>query len=240
MKKVIKRSIYLSIFFIFITIIVFLIYVSDYYHGDENAIKALESNDLVKVSKQDYGYFFDGYSDDNALIFYPGGKIECISYAPLLSELASNGIDVFLLEMPFNLAILDINKANIILDRYDYKNIYVGGHSFGGVISSMYAYDNYEYINGVILISSYANRKLNDDLEVILINGSEDKILTINDYEKNLINLPKNNKEYIIEGGNHSNFGSYGIQKGDGISNISHSKQINETVEIIINEMTNN
>ena len=40
-----------------------------------------------------------------------------------------------------------------------------------------------------------------------------------------------------IAGGNHSQFGSYGIQKGDGIAQITPEEQIRKTVESIRKEI---
>ena len=43
-----------------------------------------------------------------------------------------------------------------------------------------------------------------------------------------------NNTEYIIDGGNHAYFGCYGEQKGDGKALITRDKQINLTVNKIL------
>ena len=40
------------------------------------------------------------------------------------------------------------------------------------------------------------------------------------------VNLPKDTEFYIIEGGNHSQFGDYGFQKGDNIADISLEEQL--------------
>lgn len=36
-----------------------------------------------------------------------------------------------------------------------------------------------------------------------------------------------------IKGGNHAQFGDYGVQKGDGVASISRGEQQNQTVEAI-------
>ena len=56
--------------------VAFGVYVSSYYRADETALAALASDEAVQVSRQDYGWFFDGPSADTALIFYPGAKVE--------------------------------------------------------------------------------------------------------------------------------------------------------------------
>ena len=78
---------------------VFLIYVSVYYRADAAAEEALRTDEVL-VEKTDYGWYFDGPSEDTALIFYPGGKVEYTSYSPLMKKLAQEGIFCVLLKMP--------------------------------------------------------------------------------------------------------------------------------------------
>ena len=52
-------------------------------------------------------------------------------------------------------------------------------------------------------------------------------------YESSKENFPAVSEEYIIDGGNHAQFASYGMQKGDGIATISPDNQVSETSEII-------
>ena len=47
-------------------------------------------------------------------------------------------------------------------------------------------------------------------------------------------NVPANAEEFVIEGGNHAQFGSYGKQKGDGESSITGEAQIAITVDVIV------
>ena len=41
-------------------------------------------------------------------------------------------------------------------------------------------------------------------------------------------------EEVVIDGGCHAYFGMYGVQKGDGLPNISNEKQIKITVDSIV------
>ena len=52
--------------------IAFLVYTQQYYHADESASCSLESDETVKVVQTDYGWLFDGPSETDAIIFYPG------------------------------------------------------------------------------------------------------------------------------------------------------------------------
>jgi len=46
--------------------------------------------------------------------------------------------------------------------------------------------------------------------------------------------LPDGSREYVIQGGNHAQFGNYGKQDGDGIAGISSDEQQHSTVELIL------
>ncbi len=213
---------------------VFLIYTGQYYHADQRAYDKLVSNETVKVFRTDYGYFFDGPSEEEAFIFYPGAKVEETAYAPLCRELADAGIDVCLVKMPFHLAFFGMNAAEDIMAEYDYTHWYLGGHSLGGAIAASFAAKHAEGLDGLILLAAYSASHQSDTLMTLLIYGSQDEVLDHEKYQESLKNLPGVYTEYVIEGGNHAQFGSYGPQKGDGTPLISAEQQIDETVRAIL------
>ena len=169
------------------------------------------------------------------LIFYPGGKVAVEAYAPLMKSLAEEGITCVLLEMPLNLAVLDSNAAEGIDEILpDVERWYVGGHSLGGAMAASYAADHSEELEGLVLLAAYSTKDLtNSGLDVISIYGSEDQVLNRQSYEQNRTNLPDNAVEVIIEGGNHAQFGDYGVQEGDGTATIGGEEQLNQTTEKI-------
>ena len=59
--------------------------------------------------------------------------------------------------------------------------------------------------------------------------------MNLEKYETCKTNLPKNFTEYIISGGCHAYFGSYGAQEGDGTPTIPEEEQLKETVDVIYN-----
>ena len=213
-----------------VIIIVFIIYISDYYRADAEAMAPVTN---VSVTRTDYGWFFDGEGEDTLLVFYPGGKVEETAYAPFLSLLAEKGLDVCLVKMPFRLAFLDIDAAGDILAECSYEHRYVGGHSLGGAMAASFAAENPESVEGVILCAAYASRALPEDMTEVVVYGSEDGILNIGSIEKARAFAPDNYVEHVIEGGNHAQFGSYGEQKGDGTASISSQAQIQEAAEVI-------
>ena len=230
----------------------FLIYAGVYYHADETALAALESDGTavvsgtdisqrlapsegaVEVARTDFGWRFDGPSETEALIFYPGAKVEAAAYAPLLRELAGAGMDVLLVEMPLRFAFLGMNKAASLIEQYDYVNWYVGGHSLGGAVAANYACAHPEGLAGVILLAAYPTKPMDDSLVLISVYGSEDGVLSLDKVAAGRAYAPKTCAEYVIEGGNHAQFGSYGPQTGDGAASISPEEQWRQTAEAIL------
>ena len=212
-------------------------YAGNYYHADPSALTALVSDETVHVTETDYGWFFDGPSEGDAMVFYPGAKIETISYAPLLHLLAGQGMDVCLVEMPLRLAFLGMGKAGPVMDQYEYNHWYVGGHSLGGAMAAVYAAEHGEQLTGLILLAAYPTKELDDALLEISIYGSEDLVLNPDKMIAGKAYAPSDFCELVIEGGNHAQFGNYGYQKGDGIAAISCEEQQRITVDFIISNM---
>ncbi len=226
-----KKYILISIIsLIVLCIIGFIIYVSDYYKSID-IDKYLTSNEIVKVEKKDDGYFFDGPGTENLIIMYPGAKVEYTSYAPLLYKLSESGIDSYIVKMPLNIAFFGKNKASNIINNYKYNNYYVMGHSLGGVVLSSFI-KNRNDISGIIFLASYPNNIIN--IKSLSIYGDNDKVLNIKKYNEAKKHFNNSNTEFIIKGGNHSGFASYGNQKDDGERIISIDEQINITIDEII------
>ena len=211
-----------------------MIYLSLYYRADEDALKYLKSTENVTVTKTDTAWFFDGEGRDKALIFYPGGKVEETAYAPVLNKLAEKGVDCFLIKMPFRMAVFGANKADDIIRAYDYDEFFIAGHSLGGSMAAGYALSHPDDLTGVIMLASYPTGKLDDSMKYLSIYGSNDCVLEKDTYEKSKSDWPMNAKELIIEGANHSQFGRYGLQRGDGEALISCDEQEDRTVEAIL------
>ena len=230
-----RKKIWITLLIIIVLITCGLaVYAGQYYPADETATAALVSDSSVRVEQTGYGWYFDGPSDDNVLIFYPGGKVEETAYAPLLHRLAEEGMDACLVKVPLRLAFLAIRKADEVMEEHQYDHWYVGGHSLGGVASAYYAAEHSDALDGIVLLAAYSTKKLSDNLDAILIYGSEDLVLNLDEYEKNRENVAADTCEIVIEGGNHAQFGSYGAQKGDGEARITPEEQREETVQAIM------
>lgn len=211
-----------------------VIYVCDYYRADNDAILLLTADRSVEPFELSKGVLvFEPESPSAGFIFYPGGKVEYTSYVPLMSALADEGILCILIKMPCNLAVLDMNAAKGMTEKYpDIDDWYIGGHSLGGSMAASYASKNTDEIDGVILLSSYSTAKIS--APVLSLYGSEDGVMNREKYEKYKQNIDDTLTEKVIDGGNHALFGSYGAQKGDGVPTISGEEQLDLTAEIII------
>ena len=236
-KKKTRKRWTIIIFALVIVTSLFFAYTGVYYHAEPEALDALITDDIVEVTETDYGWFFDGPSEDDLLVFLPGGKVEETAYAPLLHLLASGGMDVCLVKVPFRLAVLSPNKAGEVLDQYDYEHEFIGGHSLGGAIAASYASKHGDQLSGLILLAAYATKPLDDELMVLSIYGSEDGVLNMKKVSEGRELAPDNYDEFVIEGGNHAQFGEYGEQKGDGEASISDDKQQRLTAEYILSEL---
>ena len=244
-RKKNKRSVKLKVFVIIVCVLAAItlagvIYVNDYYHGDETVPEALQGDNMVSVdqSVRDRVVFLP--NDPKAgLIFYPGGKVEYTAYAPLLRELAEEGVLCVLVKMPCNLAVLDVNAADGIQEDFpEVTDWYIGGHSLGGSMAAAYVAKHTDDYEGLILFAAYGTEDLSGSgLKVISLYGSLDGVLNMEKYGKNRENLPEDTMEYVIEGGNHAQFGSYGSQKGDGTPAISAEEQREAAVRQIAEAM---
>ncbi len=211
------------------------IYLGDFYRADSVAVGAFSTDNQINRSETDNTVVFEPQNPIAGLIFYPGGKVEHTAYEPLMKACADRGILCVLVEMPFNLAVFDINAAEGIQEKFpEIQSWYIGGHSLGGSMAAAYLEKNSDDFEGLVLLGSYSTADLSrTDLEVLSLFGSNDKIMNLDKYIKNRSNLPDDYFDILIDGGCHAYFGSYGSQDGDGIPTISNQEQIRITADAI-------
>ena len=75
------------------------------YPAGATALSALESTESVTVRQDKFIVFEPDKKTKIGLIFYPGGLVEPSAYAPVLHQIAEEGVLVVIAPMPFNLAI---------------------------------------------------------------------------------------------------------------------------------------
>ncbi|MBQ8821289.1 MAG: alpha/beta hydrolase [Lachnospiraceae bacterium] len=240
-RKVLKKLLWGVAGIVVLLGIAYFVYIQDYYRAEEAAIRAFCQGDItVSVETWDNDYIVFAPEEVTAgFIFYPGGKVEYTAYAPLMWELAEQGILCVLVEMPGNLAVLDMDAAKGVPEQFpEIEEWYIGGHSLGGSMAASYIVGKEEYA-GLVLLGSYSTAELKDTgLEVLSIYGSEDKVMNREKYEEYHGNLPQDTIEIILEGGCHAGFGMYGAQEGDGVPVLTAEEQIRETAELVAKMIT--
>ncbi len=169
-----------------------------------------------------------------ALIFYPGGRVDPRAYAPILLPLAEAGFHVFAPQMPLNLAIFDINRADaIIAANPDITHWVIGGHSMGGAFAAQYAQQHPARIEGLLLLAAYppdSASLLDADLPVVSVYATLDGLATPAEIAASQALLPPDTRFIEILGGNHAGFGDYGPQSGDGAAQITAAAQWQQTL----------
>ncbi|MBQ7849156.1 MAG: alpha/beta hydrolase [Clostridia bacterium] len=212
-----------------------MLYVSDYYPADEMALAALATTEVVSVRQTEDGLVFLPTEPAAGFIFYPGGLVDHTAYAPLMHALAERDVLCVLTDMPLRLAVMDMNAADSVAEKYpEVSRWCIGGHSLGGAMAASYAAAHAEELDGLALLAAYSTQVLPADMPVVSVYGTADQVLDWGKYEASRANLPADAQEIAILGGNHALFGSYGPQKGDGEATITAQAQWAATAEALL------
>ncbi|MFZ5941506.1 MAG: alpha/beta hydrolase [Bacteroidota bacterium] len=180
-------------------------------------------------------------------LFLPGGLVDAHAYIPLMQMVADNGIGVIIPKFSANLGMLELSKAmKIVEEMPEVKSWYIGGHSLGGIVAQISVYEHSELFNGLIFMGVYPaeNYPLSDwNKNVLSIYASNDglstpdKITGTREFLPEAIDIASaealdtmalstpSTLFLLIQGGNHSQFGSYGFQKNDNKADISAGEQ---------------
>ncbi|PKM38715.1 MAG: carboxymethylenebutenolidase [Firmicutes bacterium HGW-Firmicutes-9] len=206
--------------------IAFYAYVNDYRHADETATALLDSASIRQEGNLTILTPDAASNTGMGFIFYPGGKVEETAYLPLLDRLREGGVTVVLVKVPLRLAVFDINAADKVYDAVPgITRWFIGGHSLGGAMASSYVAGNEDKLSGLILLGAYP---VNDSpISTLCIYGSEDIMLDKTKLE-GVANVLR------IEGGNHAQFGNYGLQEGDGTATMSREEQQSIAAETML------
>ena len=206
---------------------------------EAEALQAIQSRDGVTVIAEQNWLLFtpESASPQVGFIFYPGGRVDYRSYAPVLREIAAQGYLVALVRMPLNLAVMAPGRAaEVITAHPEITRWAAGGHSLGGAMAANYAYTHPGALQGLALWAAYpagSNDLSQADLLVLSLYGTQDGVLRWENLEASRSLLPDDTLWVAIEGGNHAGFGSYGAQPGDGAPGISPQQQRNQIVQVM-------
>ena len=104
----------------------------------------------------------------------------------------------------------------------------IAGHSLGGVAAAMAVDRHPGVFAGLVLWASYPaseNNLSQATIPVLSISASNDGLSTPAKVDAAAGLLPANTQKVVVEGGNHGQFGSYGLQKGDGVPVLTREAQ---------------
>lgn len=202
----------------------FFWYVSDYYRAEDVALAVMAQDNGI-TRQDDLTILSPTYPTDTAIIFYPGAKVEAEAYLPLLDQIRQTGVTCILVHMPFRMAIFDADAAEEVIAQFpEIRHWYIAGHSMGGVMASKFAADHPDQVDGLILMGAYIYGDYPDENTLTIYGSLNQSVEDHIDYTENIVE---------IEGGNHAQFGNYGLQKGDLPATISAQEQQRQTVAAI-------
>ncbi|MFN2160075.1 MAG: alpha/beta hydrolase [Anaerolineales bacterium] len=208
------------------------------YPARMDALSALESTERVTITQDKWIVFEPDRETETGLIFYPGGLVEPTAYAPILHQIAEQGVLVIITPMPLNLAILNTGAANAVIDAYPQISTWIlAGHSLGGASAAIFAENNPNAIAAIALWDSYPpeSADLSDNkVPVISIFSATNNFPNTKNFNDNKHLLPSDTIFIGIEGANHAQFGDYGPQKGDVVASISLADQHEKVAEIML------
>jgi dienelactone hydrolase len=209
-----------------------------------SALSSLISDTQVQVETGPWLVFTPiGNNPSSGLIIYPGAFVDPEAYAPNAKVIAAAGYLVVIPRMPFNLAVSDPNSATNILEAFpEISSWAIGGHSLGGAMAARYTEQNPDMIQGLVLWASYpaeSNDLSNQAVSVLSIYGSVDGVATPEEVLSSKVLLPEDTVWVPIEGGNHAQFGWYGLQTGDNLATISREEQSSQIVKATIDLLAN-
>lgn len=229
-----------------LVIIGFVAWASTPMQGERGAAIKVWTNPNISVTSTPHSIVMTptsavAASSSSGLVFIPGARVDPYAYMFVMSGIVeSEGVTVVITKPTLNLAFFDTRQlSEFTADAPDVTEWYVGGHSLGGVRSCMLADGSMpgvvgSEVAGLILFASYCATDLSGSgLPVLSISGSNDLLSTPEKIGDAAPLLPTDATFVEIEGGNHAQFGNYGLQSRDGEATISSEQQRAEVTKAL-------
>jgi hypothetical protein len=243
MRKIFRNVLIALAVILVVAVIGIAIYVQPL-QAKDSAKAALSSSANVTVTDSgDQIVFMPTTTPKTGLIFYPGAKVDPVAYSEAMQAIAQAGYAIFLEKFPLNFAIIQPNRAdNVIAKNPSITNWAIAGHSLGGASACLYVHNSssgrISKIRVLIFWAAYCNERfdlsLRTDVQFTSISGSLDGLATPEKVESTKAFVPSSTKYVVIDGGNHAQFGNYGVQSGDNPATISLEVQQKQVVAATI------
>ena len=209
------------------------------YRANADGRHAAESDTRVAVSHVDSQWRFlpeNPSQMKTGLLFFSGALVDPRAYAGLARNIAeTDGFPVVVVELPRRgafggadgRAVLDRGRAAMAA-LPGVRCWVVAGHSRGGEVASRFVSTQDPTIVALLLAGTSHPRDLDLSglpLPVTKLVATRDGLASPERNARNRHKLPQSTRWVTIEGGNHSQFGDYGLQPGDRFATISRTTQ---------------
>jgi Alpha/beta hydrolase family len=238
MRKIFRNVLIALGLILVVGVIGIAIYVQPLQAKDSAKAALLSTASVTVTDSGDQIVFMSALRPKTGLIFYPGAKVDPVAYSESMRAIAQAGFVVFLEKFPLNFAIVSPNRADdVIAANPSITNWAIAGHSLGGASACLYT-NTSNKVKALIFWAAYCNERFDlskrTDLQVTSISGSLDGLATPAKIESTKAFAPSNTKYVVINGGNHAQFGNYGVQSGDNPATISLEAQEKQVVSATI------
>lgn len=203
--------------------------------GFDQAILSSDQRIVVELSRE-YLIFTPRMGQQAAaLLFYAGHRVEPTAYAPMARTIAEHGYKTIIINLPYNAGTDSAFKAQsiakaktMIAGDTTIKRWLIGGHSLGGFLAACFACVHAELVDELVMIGTDWGPRFDFSslpMKTTYVYGTNDGLLSTEKLRTIAKLLPPHANWIRIEGGNHSQFGWYGLQRGDLEPGISREKQ---------------
>lgn len=232
MRKTIKWVSISIVSLILILLIALTIYSSNPYTAlpEMNEAIALIDDSTVTYYEDNEEIRYTVANPLKHIIFIPGGLVTPDSYKYLALNIALQGYDVVIVKAVFNLPILNPGIGKKFLSD-SLENVIIG-HSLGGITASK-VFGGNDLVDSIIFLGSYPIQDVSDQ-QTLFITADFDLGMDPVALSDSLKYVNEDNIMINITGGNHAQFGWYGLQKDDGEATISTMDQQNIVVQTIV------
>jgi hypothetical protein len=229
------KVLFLGLLAIVIAAAGYLFWASNGVPASAKALAAMQGDQQLVVSDDSWISFSPRLPAlETGIIFYPGAQVDPRGYAPLMRALASRGYLAVIVRMPFNLAVLGIDRAEAVIAAYPgVEKWVIAGHSLGGVMAAQFVADHQGAISGLGLLAAYAATDISSrSLPVSSIYGSLDEAATAAEIEAAAHLLPATTRYIAIDGGDHYQFGDF--ENAPRTGSISLDQQRQQTLDALL------
>ena len=203
-----------------------------------DAVTALESGNGVTVERTAAGWEFVPTADAQVgIVFYPGGRVDARSYAPLARDLAEQGYLVVITPVTLNLAVMSPNVGDRARDAHpEVERWGIIGHSLGGAMAATHVAARPGEYEALVFLAAYPpdGTNLREAVGIVAsVYGDRDGGLKMEKVNSTKELLPTNSIFTEIKGANHAQWGSYGPQPGDLSATISPAEQLSYAIDAV-------